>query len=85
MAKVIDNSELPYRGRYPWHLWFNGELWELTRGLDFRCTLNAFQVNAYRTARRKGGIVRTEIEGQKVRLQFIRSSEADRSPAQSSE
>jgi hypothetical protein len=53
MAKQLKDYERPDSGRpptYPWHLWLDGRLWQLTRGTDFTCQMESMETLIRRTA-----------------------------------
>lgn len=66
MATVL--SELPLHGLalYPWHKWFDGQVWELRHGDDFHRSIESFRSTVNRTAREKGCRCKTRRIGDSV-------------------
>ncbi|MHB8742553.1 MAG: hypothetical protein ACYC9L_05445 [Sulfuricaulis sp.] len=57
------------KGRYPWDEWLDGNIWELLKGEDFT-SIESFRSSAQTQAKKMGGRVRTETDGDKLHLQF---------------
>ena len=47
------------RKRYPWRMWLDGQVWELTQGEDFSCSITGMRVAARQAASRRGLGMRT--------------------------
>lgn len=56
---------------YPWHKWFDGRVWELRRGEDFRCSPESFRATVMRTARERGCKVRTRKRGEVLTIEAM--------------
>lgn len=56
MAKTVSNfPDLPPRTiKYPWHEWFDGQIWELAHGTDFKSTTANFRKLASDQAEKRG-------------------------------
>ena len=39
---------------YPWDQWFDGQIWKLTRGKDFKTEIKNFRSSVTQTAIKKG-------------------------------
>ena len=62
MAAVIDSIFDPNsNSRYPWHLWLDGQCWELKKGEDFTTTPDSFRSGAVNRARLNDLRLRTRI------------------------
>jgi hypothetical protein len=64
VAKNISDSGFEFhRGlsRYPWNQWLDGNIWELTHGLDFVVDVKTLRVLCYFAAKRRRKKVRTKI------------------------
>ena len=60
------NSLWSRRGRspaYPWSDWFNGRIWKLTKGVDFKVDLKNFRDQCYARASTQGLKVHTTFKG----------------------
>jgi len=56
MARLLDSlpPRLPHRSyRYPWDQWFDGQVWELVRGVDFKVLSKSFHSMAAHAAQRR--------------------------------
>jgi hypothetical protein len=78
VAKKIDAfpDALP-QNVYPWDEWFDGSVWELTPGDDFKGKPATFRASAVAQAARRDGKVRTrKVPGpdgiERLYLQFYR-------------
>lgn len=63
MARVV-KWEPPARAartKYPWDEWFNGQAWELERGVDFATTIRGMQSTVLTRARRLDIAVATAV------------------------
>ena len=72
MARVV--AEMPpgaTRAKYPWHEWFDGGVWELTRGEDFSCSARIMGLQARSAAKRHRVQVRVAVRGQLVYVQAL--------------
>ena len=62
MARKVDAfPEIPTSSKYPWTEWFDGSVWELTHGDDFKGKPNSFKSMAKTRAKRLGGTVKTRL------------------------
>lgn len=73
MAKVVNT--IPERGEqvgrktYPWHKWFDGRIWELRQGKDFKPKALGFAQQAYTKGRAFKIKVTTAVRGNRVYVQ----------------
>ena len=78
MAQRIDHfPDAPVQSNYPWDEWFDGSVWELTPGEDFKGKPATFRASAVAQAARRDGKVRTrKVIGpdgeERLYLQFYR-------------
>ena len=75
--KIQEFPEAPSQSNYPWDEWFDGSVWELTPGDDFKGRPATFRSSAVAQAARRDGKVRTRRiltpEGdERLYLQFYR-------------
>jgi hypothetical protein len=75
--KVEQFPEAPNRSIYPWHDWLDGDIWELTQGVDFKGSAATFRTNARSQAKRRNGkikarVVRGSDGADRVYVQFTR-------------
>lgn len=57
MAEVIEEYQFqPARNAayYPWAEWFDGRIWRLTQGQDYRSKLSSFRNHVYGEAKKRG-------------------------------
>jgi hypothetical protein len=59
--KVEQFPEMPNRSLYPWHDWLDGDIWELTQGVDFKGSPSTFRSNARAQAKRRDGKIQARI------------------------
>ena len=60
MAQRIDQfPDAQVQSNYPWDEWFDGSVWELTPGEDFKGKPSTFRASAIAQAARRDGKVRT--------------------------
>jgi hypothetical protein len=69
--------DAPVQSNYPWDEWFDGSVWELTPGEDFKGKPATFRASAVAQAARRDGKVRTrKVIGpdgeERLYLQFYR-------------
>lgn len=73
MAKVVNAVPPSARGPrgqlYPWEEWFDGQVWELTQGEDFKPSMKVFRDIVYQTASRHGVRVSVNVRGNKLYIQ----------------
>jgi len=75
MAKVLKEHVFGIRSGYPWDKWLDGRTWQMTEGVDFKCTVASFQHAAMVRARMKGGRVHSHIkDNTKIVIQFYRDT-----------
>jgi hypothetical protein len=77
MAKVLDTFDFS-RGRgpaLPWDVWADGQIWRLTRGIDFHCQTTSLRALAI--SRRRNGRFRTSIIDENVVvIQFVKAPQS---------
>tara|TARA_R100001163_G_scaffold34096_1_gene26349 strand:- start:830 stop:1099 length:270 start_codon:yes stop_codon:yes gene_type:complete len=64
MAEVLDNFEFKRRGRgpsYPYHEWFNGQIWKLEEWTDFDCKPTSLRSAMYAAAQKRNLELSTNI------------------------
>jgi hypothetical protein len=65
MARVLDSFPAAHWGGsapvYPWHLWFDGRVWELEQGKDFVTSRHTFRNTASCAARRRQLVIETVL------------------------
>lgn len=73
MAKTLKIFPKTYRSKYPLEKWFNGEIWELEKDVDFHLDPWVFSNQLYDAARTHGHKVRirTARDRKKVVIQAI--------------
>jgi hypothetical protein len=60
VAQRMDEfPDAPVQSNYPWDEWFDGSVWELTPGEDFKGKPATFRASAVAQAARRDGKVRT--------------------------
>jgi hypothetical protein len=74
--KIRDFPDPPAQTMYPWDEWFDGSVWELTPGEDFKGRPATFRSSAVAQSVRRNGTVRTRritrADGtERLYLQFI--------------
>jgi hypothetical protein len=57
--KIKEFPDAPVQSMYPWDDWFDGSVWELTPGEDFKGRPTTFRSSAIAQAARRNGTVRT--------------------------
>jgi hypothetical protein len=57
--KIREFPDAPVQSMYPWEEWFDGSVWELTPGEDFKGRPATFRSSAIAQAARRNGMVRT--------------------------
>jgi hypothetical protein len=75
--KIEAFPDAPSQSVYPWEEWFDGSVWELIPGEDFRGKPATFRASAVAQAARRDGNVRTRkvsnADGEyRLYLQFYR-------------
>lgn len=78
MARKLDPSEVPplvfkthaTQDPYPWHVWIDGDVWELEQGVDFHEKIQRFRERCYRKAAGFEMRLRSRIRGNKILVQF---------------
>lgn len=66
-----DHKGWSRRQKYPWHLWANGNTWEVVKGDDFFGTINSMTAALHTYARYHGLKVRTTSYVKKAGQQCI--------------
>jgi hypothetical protein len=75
--RIEQFPDAPVQSNYPWDEWFDGSVWELTPGEDFKGKPATFRASAVAQAARRDGKVRTRkvlaADGEeRLYLQFYR-------------
>ncbi len=74
MADVMESYVFGHgkrRNKYPWKLWFNGQIWRLTKGVDFDVPVHVMRCGAYQKAKRDGIVLNIEVDGECVILRAV--------------
>ena len=64
MAEILDNFEFAKRGRgpsYPYHEWFNGQIWKLEEYTDFTCKPTSLRSALYAAAQKRNLELSTNV------------------------
>ena len=64
MAEILEDYEFVKSGRgasYPYHEWFNGQIWKLEEWTDFDCKPTSLRSALYEAARKRGFDLNTSI------------------------
>ena len=62
MAQVLESYDFKRVGRqpqYPYDQWFDGQIWKISKGIDFNCTIESMRVSLFNTAKKRGIKIRT--------------------------
>jgi hypothetical protein len=85
--KVKEFPDAPVQSNYPWDEWFDGSVWELMPGEDFKGRPVTFRSSAIAQATRRNGTVRirkiTRSDG--VERLYLQFHPGDSAPDQESE
>lgn len=67
MAEVVSAFPKTAVGsKYPWSEWMNGQVWKLTKGIDFNCTVESFTTGCHYAAKVSGKRAKTRRDGDTV-------------------
>lgn len=72
MAEIVDKMPKSRAARpclYPWQDWFDGRIWKLTKGTDFKHEATAFRLQVIVRASDFGQKVTTRVVGDDVYVQ----------------
>ena len=78
MARKLSDwpEDLPVRSaqRYPVDQWFDGSVWELTKGVDFTCKVQSLRTALQAHAKKTHGSLRTALmeDGKRIVVQFVK-------------
>lgn len=83
IGKVLDR--LPERGenitKYPWHAWRDGQVYELTFGVHFTCTLKTFASVCSNHAKKRGHCFETrKIDDVTIAIKYVNNKPPRRLP-----
>lgn len=67
--KVKDMPARNAKDRYNYADWFDGNIWELTKGEDFDITVEGMRSSLHNAARRKGVMVTTRVRDDSIFVQ----------------
>jgi len=81
MAETVTEFPEGPEASYPWVEWGDGQIWELTQGVDFTVDTRTLASLARRTAWRRGLQARVAIRGPKITLQFLPRHITEQEPA----
>jgi len=63
MAEILEDYEFvqwgPQECLYPYDEWFDGQIWKITKGIDFNCTLESMRISLFSQAKKRGMKIRT--------------------------
>ena len=74
MAEILDNFEFNKRGRgpsYPYHEWFNGQIWKLEEYTDFTCKPTSMRSALYMAAAKRGFDLNTSIGKDSYGINYV--------------
>tara|TARA_B100000131_G_scaffold280562_1_gene286579 strand:+ start:335 stop:562 length:228 start_codon:yes stop_codon:yes gene_type:complete len=64
MAEVLDNhvfGKTRNEEGYPYDQWLDGQIWKLTRDIDFSCKVQSMRINLCNAARARKIKIRTSL------------------------
>lgn len=64
----FDNSRIS-DATYPYSKWFDGGIWKIKHGVDFKVPARNMRINLYAAAERRGLRVRTTLKNDEIVLQ----------------
>jgi hypothetical protein len=77
--KVEEFPDAPSQARYPWDEWLDGDVWELTAGVDFNGKPESLRSVADVQAKKRGGRVQARLirsrdgaQPDRIYLRFVR-------------
>ena len=70
MARQIETFPNPTRFSYPWHEWANGDIWALTPGEDFTCSIPSMRATIFNFAEKQMLKARTRVVNGELIVQF---------------
>ena len=63
MAEILEDYEFvqwgPQECLYPYDEWFDGQIWKITKGIDFNCTLESMRISLFSQAKKRRIKIRT--------------------------
>lgn len=75
MAEILNHFDFQSSGKpysvYPWHIWFDGQIYRLKYGEDFHNEARNFRITVSSAARRLGIRVKTSRDGNDIVIQAI--------------
>lgn len=77
MAKIVDefpsgNTRTP---QYPYEDWFDGQIWALEKGEDFKTSVEGLRSSVHNAAKRMNIRVQTKIRGEVLFVQSLPEAE----------
>jgi len=67
MSEILENYDFPLWGPkdclYPYDEWFDGQIWKISKGIDFNCTIESMRISLFNQAKKRGIKVRTSKKG----------------------
>ena len=79
MATSLQNQDIQLhvpRSKFPWEVWFDGQLWELVPGEDFEVSVKNFRATIYYAASIRNLKVSTTVVDGKIHLQSFGPKDA---------
>jgi len=74
MATKVTSGEDPFRAKYDWDQWSDGNIWLIERVKDYTCSDKMFQVAVAKYAARKNLGFRTSKHPRGVVIQFTQKA-----------
>jgi len=74
VAEILDSFEFAKRGRgsvYPYHEWFNGQIWKLEEWTDFDCKPSSMRSALYMAAAKRGFDLNTSIGKDRYGINYV--------------
>lgn len=78
MSSVVNEFPQSRKSKYPWDLWLDGQIHQLTKGEDFDREPYRFARNFYTCANRYGYSARVVVRGDQVFVQATRAEKRGR-------
>lgn len=69
MAKVVNELPSDQKRRYPWDQWLDGQVWELTKDVDYSVTMAIMRSLVYTTCKHRGLAVKICVRGNQMYIQ----------------
>ena len=70
MARKVDNFPNLTKYDYPWEEWADGNVWVLTPGEDFQCSIESMRATCFNFANKRMLKLRTRVVHGELVIQF---------------